>query len=255
MFVKTYVNGNSIESIFEIPFTTLKNNPFYAMLGPTANRLRPKLDVVDGQTFPSALYTIQSDATDIRGSGCSYRVGVAWKYIGTSRTGLPRVSTEYTTPWIVYKYSDVLLMNAEALNQMGQMTSGTDAQDYYIKSIENMNQVRNARNAVNTSDYKFIPGNIDGKALEQGILDERAREFTYEGKRWYDVLRFAKRGEYAGNNIQYLLKLAINSASPQKQESLKAKYKDPKHNSHYWPIYISEIEANKKLIQNEFYAQ
>jgi hypothetical protein len=261
MFVQTYVNGKSIESIFEIPFTTLKTNPFYAMLGPTANRLKPKLDVVDGQIFPEALYSEHSDASDIRGSGCSYRVGVVWKYVGTSRTGAARAVTEYTTPWIVYKYSDVLLMNAEALNQLGLMSSGDDAQTAYSNSIYYMNLVREARNAVNTSDYRFIPGSVDGKSLEKAILDERAREFTYEGKRWYDVLRNAKRGtegnpgSYAGNNLQYLLSLAISSASPQKQQSLVAKYKDPKHNSHYWPIYISEIEANKQLKQNEFYAQ
>jgi starch-binding outer membrane protein, SusD/RagB family len=255
MFVQSYVSGNSIESIFEIPFTNLKTNPFYTILNPTSNRLKPKLDIVDGQIFPGALYSDFSEASDIRGSGCSYRVGVIWKYIGTSRTGLPRVSTEYTTPWIVYKYSDVLLMNAEALNQKGLMASGDEAQNNYSNSIYYMNLVRSARNAVNTSDYKFISGNVDGKSLEKAILDERAREFSYEGKRWYDVLRYAKRGNYEGNNIQYLLSLAINSASPQKQQSLVAKYKDPRHNSHYWPIYISEIEANKQLKQNEFYAQ
>jgi len=135
------------------------------------------------------------------------------------------------------------------------MASGVEAQSDYSNSIYYMNIVRDARNAVNTSDYKFITGNVDGKSLEKAILDERAREFSYEGKRWYDVLRYAKRGNYAGNNLQYLLTLAINSASPQKQQSLMAKYKDPKHNSHYWPIYISELEANKQLIQNEFYAQ
>jgi len=255
MFVKTYVNGNSMESIFEIPFTTLKNNPFYFMLGPTSNSLKPKLDIVDGQIFPGALYTVQSDATDIRGSGCSYRVGVVWKYVGTSRTGLPRASTEYTTPWIVYKYSDVLLMNAEALNQMGQMISdSTTSQNLYSKSIDNMNLVRNARNAVNTYEYRFTHGKVDGKILEQCILDERAREFSYEGKRWYDVLRYAKRNNYEVYNFKYLRNLAINSASPQKQESLIANYSDTKHNSVYWPIYISELEANKQLIQNEFYA-
>ena len=87
------------------------------------------------------------------------------------------------------------------------------------------------------------------------ILDERAREFSYEGKRWYDVLRYAKRNNYEGTNIQYLINLAINSASPEKQQSLIAKYKDPFHNSHYWPIYIREIETNPNLKQNEFYAQ
>jgi hypothetical protein len=255
MFIQSYVNGNSIESIFEIPFTTLKTNPFYTLLGSTINYLKPKQDVVDGIIFPSTLYTGEyRAASDIRGSGCSFRGQVIWKYVGTARAGLVRTVTNFTSPWIVYKYSDVLLMKAEALNQMGLQTHNEGAQTLYRQSINSMNEVRTARNAVKTADYRFN-GDVDGKTLEKTILDERAREFSYEGKRWYDVLRFAKRGNYGGNNIQYLVNLAISSASPEKQQSLIAKYKDPFHNSHYWPIFITELETNKALTQNVFYAK
>jgi len=255
VYTQTYVEGNSVESVFEIPYTTLKNNPFYSLLGPTINKIKPKIDILDGGVFPIPVYTAYPDATDIRGNGFSFRAGVAWKYVGTSRTGAVRAATEYTAPWLVYKYSDVLLMKAEALNQIGLATNNEGAQAYYSEAISTMNIVRKARNAVQTSDYKFVTNDVDGKMLEKAILDERAREFTFEGKRWYDVLRNAKRGNYEGNNLQYLVNLAINSASPLKQQSLIAKYKDPKHNSHYWPIYIREIETNKNLIQNEFYAK
>ena len=255
MFVQTYVDGKSVESIFEIPFTVIKTNPFYSLLGSPTYTLRPKLEIVDGIIFPEPLYTTASEATDIRGSGCSYRAGMVWKYVGTSRTGIARSSVNYTSPWIVYKYSDVLLMKAEALNQIGLQTHDESAQDYYKQSIAAMKIVRDARNAVETSDYQFDDNDVNGQSLEKVILDERAREFSYEGKRWYDVLRYAKRNNYEGTNIQYLINLAINSASPEKQQSLIAKYKDPFHNSHYWPIYIREIETNPNLKQNEFYAQ
>jgi len=253
-FNNSYVTGNSVESIFEIPFTSIKNNPFYSILSPSSCKLKPKSDIVEGLVFPDPLYASAQDATDIRSSGCSYRLGYIWKYVGDGRSGSPRFNANYTTPWLVYKYSDILLMKAEALNQLGLKTDGDVAQGYYTKSVASMNLVRSARNAVETSDYNFqIP--INGTSLEAAILDERSREFAYEGKRWYDVLRYAKRDNYGGNNIQYLNNLAIRSAAPEKQQSLIAKYKDPKHNSHYWPIYVSEIEANKELKQNEFYAQ
>lgn len=254
MFINSYVKGNSIESIFEIPFTSEKNNSFYGLLGPSVNQLRPKSDIIEGTIFPEPTYSTQSDATDIRGSGCSYRNGLVWKYVGTSRTGSARAATDYTAPWIVYKYSDILLMQAEAMNQIGIQLDNSSSQDYYSTAIANMKIVRDARNAVEI-DPKFSLGNVDGKALEVAILAERAREFAFEGKRWFDVLRYAKRGNYAGNNINYLFELAINSASTLKQQSLIAKYKDPKHNSHYWPIYIKEIETNKNIQQNEFYAK
>lgn len=254
MFINSYVNGASVESIFEIPFSIEKNNPFYSLLGPTVNQLKPKSDIIDGIIFPEVTYSTQSDATDIRGSGCSFRNGLIWKYVGTSRTGSARTATNYTTPWIVYKYSDILLMQAEAMNQIGIHQGDLSSQDYYVTAIANLKLVREARNAVQSINYKFNLGNVDGKALENAILEERAREFAFEGKRWYDVLRYAKRDNYAGNNINYLFNLAINSASSLKQQSLIAKYKDPKHNSHYWPIYIKEIETNKNIQQNEFYA-
>lgn len=254
IFVETYVRGASPESIFEFPFTSIKNNPFYSLMGPQVNQLRPKLDVVDEGIFPLPVYMAYPEASDIRGSGFSYRAGVIWKYVGTSRTGAARAATEYTAPWLVYKYSDVLLMKAEALTQIGLATSGEVVSSYYRQALELLQQVRKARNAVETSDYKFDIENLDGKTLEKAILDERAREFAYEGKRWYDVLRHAKRNNYEGNNLQYLITLAINSATPQKQQSLIAKYRDPNRNSHYWPIFVREIETNKNLTQNEFYA-
>ncbi len=254
MFVKSYVDGRSIESIFEIPFTTQKLNPFYDMVSQVKNNLKPKVDILDGIIFPSNKYNF-SDAADIRAQGCSYRQGLIWKYIGLDRSGTVRAANNYTTPWITYKYSDILLMKAEALNQIGlNASTDTEKESYYRQALACIEQVRNARNAVVEADYNFST-TIDGKTLEKFILTERAREFAFEGKRWYDVLRFAKRGDYAGSNIQYLINLAINSASPEKQASLIAKYKDPKHNSHYWPILNQEIEINKELKQNEFYVQ
>ncbi len=260
MFTQSYVTGNSVESIFELPFNTTKQNPFYAILGPVINFLKPKSDVVDGLVFPAVTHDEgdAKDAVDIRGAGCSFRGAIIWKYVGSSRNGVnnARTSTNYTTPWIIYKYSDVLLMKAEALNQLGLMTSSdAEKQVYYKAATDAMGIVRTARNAVATSEYKYDNSPILGKTLEKSILDERAREFAYEGKRWYDVLRYAKRNDYGDNNIQYLTNLAINSASPEKQASLIAKYKDPKHNSHYWPISETELEANKALKQNEFYAK
>ncbi len=255
MFVNTYVMGQSIESIFEIPFTTEKNNQFYTFLGPSINSLRVKSDIVDGGIFPSPLYSSYKAAIDVRGEGCSFRNGLVWKYIGTSRNGITRNSLNYTTPWIFYKYADVLLMKAEACNQLGLRADDIVAQQFYKEAVESLNALRDARNAVPTDAYKFSIGNIDGKELEKAILQERAREFAYEGKRWFDVLRYAKRDNYGGNNLDYLIHLAVNSATPSKQQSLIAKYRDPKRNSHYWPIYIKEIETNKNITQNEYYSK
>lgn len=257
MFIQSYVEGASVESIFEIPFTTQKQNTFYGILSPSYTYLKSKDEVVEGGIFPDTRWTgAGRAATDIRGADCSYKVGVIWKYVGTNRSSTTRLSTNYTAPWIVYKYADVLLMKAEALNQLGLQASGQAAQTLYREAAATMDIVRSARNAVKTSEYVYSAAvDITGITLEKSILAERAREFAFEGKRWYDVLRYAKRNNYGDNNLQYLTELAISSASPDKQASLQAKYRDPKHNSHYWPIYDTEIETNKELKQNEFYAK
>ena len=81
------------------------------------------------------------------------------------------------------------------------------------------------------------------------ILAERAREFAFEGKRWYDILRNAKRDNYA--RIDILLNMVHKTVPAALQQSADGKYHDP--NSHYFPIPFSEIQADPNLIQNPFY--
>jgi hypothetical protein len=80
-------------------------------------------------------------------------------------------------------------------------------------------------------------------------LEERAREFAFEGKRWYDVLRNAKRNNY--KRLDILLNMVASTVPGNLQQSAIAKTKDP--NSHYFPIYQYELQTDKNLVQNPFY--
>jgi hypothetical protein len=140
-------------------------------------------------------------------------------------------------------------MQAEALVQIG-VTAGDD-QDYYTKARASLEKVRARANAVESTDLTFGDVEYSGKTLEEFILQERAREMAYEGKRWFDALRQAKRNNYSGENLEYLTRLAVSSAPPEKVFGLQTKYKN--HKSHYLPIYYTELEANPLLVQNEFY--
>ncbi len=96
---------------------------------------------------------------------------------------------------------------------------------------------------------------IDRSALsvstvEEFILQEEAREFAFEGKRWYDVLRNAKRNNYA--NLKYLVNMCVYSTSADKVYSLQSKYSN-NFNSHYLPIYYDDLQSNSLLKQNSFY--
>lgn len=71
----------------------------------------------------------------------------------------------------IYRYADVLLLLAEAKNQLGEDPSAE------------INQVR-TRAGVNTM---YTNGTkLDNK---RAILDERFKEFVGEGKRWWDLVR------------------------------------------------------------------
>lgn len=83
----------------------------------------------------------------------------------------------YDTNEPVYRYADVLLMLAEIENM-----KGGDPATY-------INQIR--QRAYGT-DYNAVTDaytNAGFKENEYAILAERDKEFVYEGKRWYDVVR------------------------------------------------------------------
>jgi hypothetical protein len=80
-------------------------------------------------------------------------------------------------------------------------------------------------------------------------LAERARELAYEGKRWYDLLRNAKRNNFA--RLDILNSAAVRVVPSAVQQSALNKLKDP--NSLYFPIFQYEIQTDPNLIQNPFY--
>ncbi len=78
----------------------------------------------------------------------------------------------------IYRYSDVLLMKAEAKNALGQDPS------------TEINLVRARAYGANFNNYQFVNGTIAQN--DDAILKERLLELTLEGKRWWDLVRFGK---------------------------------------------------------------
>jgi starch-binding outer membrane protein, SusD/RagB family len=236
-FTTLFANGNSNEGIFEIQFDRSKLNTFYTMF-----RSRPRFVASPFVTDPeNGLYKadiIDPTNKDIRGDGAAARFGdgLIWKYIGVDADNL-RAAEESFAHWIVYRYADVLLMKAEAEALTGQ---GQDALDI-------VNRIRQRAHALSSTAQNVDPSNTE--ALCEYILEERAREFAFEGKRWYDVLRNAKRNNY--KRLDILLNMVSTTVPGNLQQSAIAKTKDP--NSHYFPIYQYELQTDKNLVQNPFY--
>jgi hypothetical protein len=106
---------------------------------------------------------------------------------------------------IVQRVSDLHLLLAEALNLAGNYTDALDLVnannsrfDIYWRSG------RGIRERVYLKSYE-IPAEITDSAtyIEDLIMEERAMELAYEGRRWFDLMRVARRrgNAYLANKV------------------------------------------------------
>lgn len=232
-FASQFVSGNSNESIFELQFDVQKTNPFFDMFATNRRWLASPLVLEEMYTIDFA----NPENKDLRADGASLRSdGRIWKYLGLDAERQRTVNESYAH-WIVYRYADILLLKAEALAQTG---GGAEA-------LQIIDQVRSRGNALEATERGIDPDDISG--LTDYILEERARELAFEGKRWFDLLRNARRDDYS--RLDILISMAVKSAPPERQQSIINKLLDS--NSHYLPIFYSELLTNKNLVQNPFY--
>lgn len=236
-FNSLYVNGNSVEGIFEIQYTAQLLNPYFTFFSTTGKqKFLATPDIMD------RFYTIDPLGdplnVDIRGIDVAYHAAdqSVYKYIALNPTTLRASATSYAH-FIYYRYADILLMKAEACINSGR---GQDALDL-------INVIRTRAHALPGSAETPDPADVN--AMTDYLLNERAREFDFEGKRWYDLLRNAKRNNFA--RLDILTNAALSSVPGQYQQSAINKLKDP--NSLYFPIYSNEITNDPLLIQNPFY--
>lgn len=229
-FYDIFVDGNSTESIFEFQYSKEALNPFYNMFTTNKRRYQAADAVMED------MYTIDYaniDSVDYRGDNASL-ISASNTIIKQIWNSTPDASINH---WIVYRYADILLLKAEALNQVGQ---GAEA-------LKLVYTVRQRGHALPATDRNPDPSDTD--LITDFILEERARELAFEGKRWYDLLRNAKRNNY--KRLDLLLNMVISATPPERQQSALNKYKD--YNSHYFPIYSYELSTDKNLVQNPFY--
>lgn len=126
--------------------------------------------VADDQRRNASFWEIYTTANGER----SYFVTMALKGKGTVENGIRHFKDDV----ILYRYADVLLMKAEAKNALGQDPS------------EEINMVRQRAFGEKFNEYAFINGTKEEN--DAAILKERLLELIFEGKRWWDLIRFDK---------------------------------------------------------------
>lgn len=105
--------------------------------------------------------------------------------VGFSRSA--RSYDRYGQNYIIYRLSDIMLMKAEALTQIA-----ADKDDIRLRQAFNLVQYVNARSLAESSQSDSLKWNTysDKEKMEALVLQERLRELCFEGKRWYDLLRY-----------------------------------------------------------------
>lgn len=202
-------------------------------------------------SYPNALTTNNTTDEQFRGFGMSYAGSapfynrlnsnpVIWKYIGLGRV-LPanidvpanvRQPYQSDARFHVYRQPDVYLLWAEALNRLGDKTT----------AITRINAVRGraGMTAPTTPSIDSISINSSIEKIEDYILRERGLEFGFEGRRWFDLLRIARRGR-----PRVLIDAVKRRAPASMQAYLETRLTDTKN--WYLPYNAEEKRLNPYL--------
>lgn len=254
LFRSMYANGNCVESIFELQNPPSYNNPYVAMFSANvSNAIEVNQASFSNEYFLSS--NIDRVWRDIRTEGIAYQGKYIWKWAGLSNTSTPvqwRTTSTSNSNWIFYRLAEVMLMKAEALTELSM---DDNDQTKLTEALGLIRMVRSRANAPESTDlfYKQV-NDYDAKTMEEFILAERARELSFEGKRWFDLIRMAQRDNFSDRTMGYLLRMVVLASPPEKTSIIQSKWQT-NAGSLYMPINSGELQRNKNLVQNDFYTK
>lgn len=234
-------NENSIESIFEVQYASDGGYGFWSnenqaswaspFMGPRGSNF---VGGAYGWNQPTQEFMNQYESNDSRKDvtvlydGCPNFDGLNYdsdySYSGYNvRKFLVPISVvpSYDNSpmnFPVLRYADILLMKAEALNELGQTN---DAGIY-------LNRVRDR------AGLDDITLGLSQTQFRNAVLKERRMELAFEGQRWFDLIR-VNNGQYG---LDFLHSIGKNNAS---QKHL------------LFPVPQIEIDRNPNLTQNPGY--
>lgn len=184
----------------------------------------------------------------------------------TSTSGATRSTARtyqnYQQNWIVYRLPDIMLMKAEALVQ----TAATDSDATVLRQAFNLVQKVNKRALAENSKDTLVYENFNSKEdMERLVLTERERELCFEGKRWFDLVRYCYR-HMTGVDIHSLM--ADHTEWPSLYTPMLRmvarkytsggdafQYKMKSEPYLYFPISRGQIQANPLLRQNPVFLE
>jgi tetratricopeptide (TPR) repeat protein len=249
-----FLTGLSDESIFELQFSaTLPNYAVQEMYGQNTSRSGVNTYKVSSFDFSK---TGLFGEFDRRGKDflIPYEENALFrivKYVGyryrVSPSGVVSRSdylfTISSSLWTFYRLPDIYLMKAEALVEQGGQEKLEEAFELVRKTYERANP------DLEEGSFTFASYNSP-EAMRDLVFDERQREFLFEGKRYFDLLRRIKRDGTPGNVVPRYL---IRKYEAQGLEAVTVRSKINDKDAIYMPINETELKNNTLLVQNPFY--
>ena len=257
-YTTIFGEGNSFESLFELYYngSTGQENTwiskFYGSRDNTIGRIKAAECLMEGfdtgqnQIWMSKMDCRAYEAMQSDGNGYSIAKYPRERTVFKStdlKTGKATVDGSRRSTadanWIFYRMSDVMLMKAEALIQRGP-----DDWPEAFKLINNVyKRANNIAPETTTGSLSYETYSTSKDNMEDLLFAERHREFLFEGKRWFDLVRIARRD----GKTDRLVSRAIRK---QRQDInvIKIKLADP--NYIYFPYAKSELKVNPLLVQN-----
>jgi len=163
----------------------------------------------------------------------------------TASQGNGRASTSH---YYMMRYAEVLLIGAEAANEIGQTA---DAEEWANRVMARARAGGMSR--VNSEDAvvpaSAVPSDLSGlsqSAFRTRIVEERRLEFAYEMKRWYDIVRHRLGDDVFGPNGLEALVSTESGVGPG-PKSFDA------NRDYLLPLPEAEILRNPNLSQNPGY--
>ena len=278
-------DGNSFEALFELPYDNNVSNglvsSYYQSSSNADNNSTGNVKALDKigssrgedkSVFVQMHDTRYHQSVVERGSSygiCKYAyssITITGTATGVDVSQSSMRSSSSQPNWIIYRYSEVLLFEAEAnimkaksLNPSGadSLAVAAEAAGYLQKAFDLIDAVN--KRAIGYIAEEGVSKPFNPKTLvrtdypsvgmmENLLFQERRRELMFEGKRWFDLVRISRRE----GNQNRMLRFLQEKFSASVYSAVKIRLKDPY--AMYFPMAKDEVKNSQGVLhQNPVY--